>query len=75
MGTVEATDKEEPVPEEKVKSVQEPEHPPVTEPSVPKEDADMEGLTGAMTALRFVPPSVRFGGRGRGRGRGGFSRS
>ncbi len=75
METVEATDKEEPVPEEKVKSVKDPEDSHTIEPSIPKEDADMEGLTGAMTALRFVPPSVRFGGRGRGRGRGGFSRS
>lgn len=38
------------------------------------DDADMEGLTGAMSSLKFVPPSVRFG-RGRGRGRGGFSRT
>jgi len=38
------------------------------------EDTDMEGLTGAMSSLKFVPPSVRFG-RGRGRGRGGFSRT
>jgi hypothetical protein len=42
--------------------------------SSPAEDADMEGLTGAMSSLKFVPPSVRFG-RGRGRGRGGFSRT
>ena len=35
---------------------------------------DIEGLTGAMSALKFVPPSVRFG-RGRGGGRGGFSKS
>jgi hypothetical protein len=35
---------------------------------------DIEGLTGAMSALKFVPPSVRFG-RGRGRGRGGFSKT
>jgi hypothetical protein len=35
---------------------------------------DMDGLTDAMSALRFVPPSVRFG-RGRGKGRGGFSRT
>ena len=34
---------------------------------------DMEGLVGSMSALKFVPPSVRFG-RGRGKGRGGFSR-
>lgn len=38
------------------------------------QDVDMEGLAGAMSALKFVPPSVRFG-RGRGRGRGGFSRT
>lgn len=37
-------------------------------------DADIESLTGAMSSLKFVPPSVRFG-RGRGRGRGGFSRT
>ncbi|KAF4634596.1 hypothetical protein G7Y89_g3497 [Cudoniella acicularis] len=37
-------------------------------------DTDMDGLVGAMSALKFVPPSVRFG-RGRGQGRGGFSRS
>jgi len=42
-----------------------------------QEDVDvaMEGLSGAMSALKFVPMSVRFGGRGRGRGRGGFSRT
>jgi len=39
-----------------------------------KKDADMDGLSGAMSALKFVPPSVRFG-RGGGHGRGGFSRS
>jgi hypothetical protein len=39
-----------------------------------QDDADMEGLTGAMSALKFVPPSVRFG-RGRGHGRGGFSKT
>lgn len=42
-------------------------------PSTPQDDP-MEGLSGAMSALTFVPPSVRFG-RGRGRGRGGFSRT
>ncbi|KFZ10160.1 hypothetical protein V501_05298 [Pseudogymnoascus sp. VKM F-4519 (FW-2642)] len=36
------------------------------------EDAEIEGLTGAISALRFVPPSVKFG---RGRGRAGFSKS
>jgi hypothetical protein len=35
-------------------------------------DVDMEGLSGAMSALKFVPPSVRFGRGGR---RAGFSRS
>jgi hypothetical protein len=35
---------------------------------------EMEGLEKAMSALKFVPTSVRFG-RGRGRGRGGFSRT
>ncbi|RAL67495.1 hypothetical protein DID88_008250 [Monilinia fructigena] len=42
---------------------------PVLEP----EDDHMKGLETAMSALRFVPSSVRFG-RGRGRGRG-FSRA
>jgi hypothetical protein len=45
-----------------------------TASSPSSEDADMERLTGAMSSLKFVPPSVRFG-RGRGRGRGGFSRT
>jgi len=35
-------------------------------------DHEMEDLSGAMSALKFIPPSVRFG---RGRGRGGFSRT
>jgi hypothetical protein len=35
---------------------------------------DMDDLSGAMSALKFVPPSVRFG-RGGGRARGGFSRT
>lgn len=39
-----------------------------------KEDVDVDDLTGAMSALKFVPLSVRFG-RSRGRGRGGFSRT
>ena len=51
-----------------------PETSPAGGPASPKEDTDMDGLSGAMSALKFVPPSVRFG-RGRGRGRGGFSRS
>ena len=37
-----------------------------------KKDVDMDVLLGAMSALKFVPPSVRFGRGGR---RGGFSRS
>ncbi|KAH8683300.1 hypothetical protein BGZ60DRAFT_367902 [Tricladium varicosporioides] len=41
-------------------------------PTLP--DADMEGLSSAMSSLKFVPRGVRFG-RGRGRGRGGFSRT
>ena len=32
----------------------------------------MDDLVGGMSALKFIPPSVRFG---RGRGRGGFSRT
>jgi hypothetical protein len=35
-------------------------------------DTEMEDLAGALSALRFVPPSIRFG---RGRGRTGFARS
>jgi len=35
-------------------------------------NADIDGITNTMSALRFVPPSVRFGRGGR---RGGFSRS
>lgn len=47
----------------------------ITAPGSQEDDNhDMEGLTGAMSALKFIPPSVRFG-RGRGRGRGGFSRT
>ncbi|KAM3081524.1 hypothetical protein ACMFMG_004981 [Clarireedia jacksonii] len=42
-------------------------------PSIPGVDG-MDGLEKAMSALKFVPTSVRFG-RGRGRGRGGFSRT
>ena len=33
-------------------------------------DTDMTDLTGAMSALQFVPPSIRFG-----RGRAGFART
>jgi Mg-chelatase subunit ChlI len=37
-----------------------------------KQDVEMDDLAGAMSALKFVPPSVKFG---RSKGRGGFSRS
>lgn len=45
---------------------------PTTQPN-PAEclDTDMEDLTGAMSALQFVPNSVRFG---RGGGRAGFAK-
>jgi len=43
-------------------------------PTSVQTNSDIDDLTGAMSSLRFVPTSVRFG-RGRGRGRGGFSRS
>lgn len=42
------------------------------QPPTAKKDVDMEDLSGAMSSLKFVPPSVRFG---RGGKRGGFSRS
>lgn len=35
-------------------------------------DTEMDDLSGAMSALKFVPASIRFG---RGKGKGGFSRS
>ena len=35
-------------------------------------EVDMDDITSGMSALKFVPPSVRFGRGGR---RGGFSRS
>jgi hypothetical protein len=35
-------------------------------------DTEMDDLSGAMSALKFIPASVRFG---RGKGKGGFSRS
>ena len=38
------------------------------------QDADLAELSTALSALNFVPPSLRFG-RSRGRGRGGFSKS
>ena len=47
----------------------------VLTPESSQEDTDMEGLSGAMSALKFVPPSVRFGHRGQGRRRDGFSRT
>ena len=39
-------------------------------PAVP--DAAMEDITSSLSALKFVPPSIKFG---RGRGRGGLARS
>lgn len=42
----------------------------VTNTSQP--DTEMDDLSGAMSALKFVPTSVRFG---RGKGKGGFSRN
>lgn len=45
-----------------------------TIPPCSQQDIDMDGLASAMSALKFVPPSVRFG-RGRGNGRVGFSRT
>ena len=47
---------------------------PVSTSPSSKGDDDIAGLTGALSALKFLPPSVRFG-RGGGRGRGGFSRT
>lgn len=41
-------------------------------PENSQNDPEIEGLVGAMSSLKFVPPSVRFG---RGRGKGGFSRT
>ena len=38
----------------------------------PSLDADVDELTSTMSALKFVPPSIRFGRGGR---RGGLSRS
>jgi hypothetical protein len=35
-------------------------------------DTEMDDLSGAMSALKFVPTSIRFG---RGKGKSGFSRS
>jgi hypothetical protein len=35
-------------------------------------DVEMDGLAGAMSALQFVPPSIKFG---RGRGKTGFAKS
>jgi hypothetical protein len=42
----------------------------ISNPSQP--DTEMDDLSGAMSALKFVPSSIRFG---RGKGKGGFSRS
>lgn len=35
--------------------------------SVPKTNTDIDMVTSAMSALRFIPPSVRFGGHGPGK--------
>ncbi|RYP62370.1 hypothetical protein DL769_007327 [Monosporascus sp. CRB-8-3] len=43
----------------------------VKPPAKESVDVVMEDLTGAMSALHFVPPSIRFG---RGRGKSGFSK-
>ena len=43
-------------------------------PATTNTDADVESITKTMSSLRFVPPSIRFGGRGRGRRRGGLSK-
>jgi len=48
--------------------------PKILTPPGSQNDTGMDSLTGAMSSLKFVPQSVRFG-RGRGRGRGGFSRT
>lgn len=50
-----------------VSSQESPETPPPAE--VP--DVEMDGLAGAMSALQFVPTSVKFG---RGRGKAGFAK-
>ncbi|OCK94830.1 uncharacterized protein K441DRAFT_705353 [Cenococcum geophilum 1.58] len=42
----------------------------VVPPAVP--DAAMEDITSSLSAMKFVPPSIKFG---RGRGRGGLARS
>lgn len=39
-----------------------------------EDDEAMNDLVGGMSALKFIPPSIRFG-RGRGKGRGGFSKT
>lgn len=39
-------------------------------------DAEIDDLAGAMSSLKFIPLSVRFGrGGGRGKGRGGLSKA
>lgn len=43
-----------------------------TTSSIPSQDADVDELASTMSALKFVPPSVRFGRGGR---RGGLSGS
>jgi hypothetical protein len=67
---MQGTSEEKEAPHEEI-----PEGSKVLTPGSSQGDADMEDLAGAMSALRFVPTSVRFGGRGHGKGRGGFSRT
>ena len=44
-----------------------------TKPQKSDSAMDVDSLAGAFSALRFVPPSIRFGGRGR--GKAGLSKS
>ncbi|KAK8178053.1 hypothetical protein IWX90DRAFT_41080 [Phyllosticta citrichinensis] len=44
-------------------------------PNSSNPDETMEDVTKSVAALRFIPPSIRFGRTGRGRGRGGFAKS
>lgn len=41
-------------------------------PAMPKAEIDVNSISSSMSALKFVPPSIRFGRGGR---RGGLSRS
>ncbi|KAK7517444.1 uncharacterized protein IWZ02DRAFT_488808 [Phyllosticta citriasiana] len=48
---------------------------PESTPSSSNADETMEDVTKSVAALRFIPPSIRFGRGSRGRGRGGFAKS